>query len=131
MASRNSTLSQAIRTGGRFYFDNPNLDQVLAMLLTLSGEVWVLRERLAALESVAERKQLVGVGELDSHSFSDAEEAQLSALRKEFLASLFGVLETPRPLEGRSASKRLGTKRAARKRAAAGPKRVKTRKRSR
>jgi len=94
---KKDSLSHAIRDGGRFYFDNPGVDQVLAMVLTLSGQLWAMRERLAALESLLARKGAIATGEVESHDFTDAEELELAALRKELLASLFGILEVQAP----------------------------------
>jgi hypothetical protein len=95
---KKDSLSHAIRDGGRFYFDNPTVDQLLAMVLTLSGQLWAMRERLAALESVLAHKGTVATGEVEGHDFTDAEELELAALRKELLASLFGILEVQAPI---------------------------------
>ena len=68
------------------------------MVLTLSGQLWAARERLAALESLLIRKGAIATGEVESHDFTDAEELELAALRKELLASLFGILEVQVPV---------------------------------
>jgi hypothetical protein len=115
---KKASLSHAIRDGGRFYFDNPTVDQVLAMVLTLSGQLWAARERLAALESLLGRKGAIATGEVESHDFTDAEELELAALRKELLASLFGILEVQMPAPvaraPRPDTRRQGTRAASR-----------------
>lgn len=114
---KKDSLSHAIRDGGRFYFDDPTVGQVLAMVLTLSGQLWAARERLAALESLLTRKGVVATGETEAHEFTDAEELELAALRKELLASLFGILEAPAPAARPSpagAGARRGTRAASR-----------------
>jgi hypothetical protein len=67
------------------------------MLLTLSSEVWSLRERLAAWEAVASRQGLLPQGAVDRCEFTADEEARLLEQRRDFMASLFSVLEMPSP----------------------------------
>jgi hypothetical protein len=55
--------------------------------------VWTLRERLAALEAIQVRQGSLAAGEVDAHDFSPEDEAHLAALRKEFIDSLFRVLQ--------------------------------------
>lgn len=75
----------------------PGTDRVLAMLLTLSGEVWALRERLAAWEAVAARHGLGQDLDVNDYEFTPAQEARLAEQRREFLENLFRALEaTPR-----------------------------------
>jgi hypothetical protein len=63
------------------------------MVVVLGGEVWTLRERLAALEAIQVRQGSLAAGEVDAHDFSPEDEAHLAALRKEFIDSLFRVLQ--------------------------------------
>jgi DNA-binding PadR family transcriptional regulator len=77
------------------FSNQPGTDRVLAMLLTLSGEVWALRERLAAWEAVAEQRGLGGELDVNGYQFTPAQEARLAEQRKEFLENLFRALEAP------------------------------------
>jgi hypothetical protein len=81
----------------RLVFDDPASDALLAMLLTLSSEVWSLRERLAAWEAVASRQGLLPHGAVDRCEFTAEQEARLLEQRRDFMASLFSVLEMPSP----------------------------------
>ena len=75
------------------FSNQPGTDRVLAMLLTLSGEVWALRERLAAWEAVAAQGGLGQSIDVNGYQFTPAQEAQLAEQRREFLANLFRALE--------------------------------------
>lgn len=86
------------------FFDAPSVDQLLAMLLTLSGEVWALRERLMALEAIASRQGVALPAEIEKYEFTEEEEARVAGFRREFLASLFGTLTT-HPAKGDTAKK--------------------------
>lgn len=98
----------------RLYFSDSAADKLLAMLLTLSSEVWSMRERLAAWEAIALRKGMLLDKELDAYEFTTDEQTALAEQRREFVASLFRMLEEPStktPRRRRSGSKRKPRKR--------------------
>ncbi len=73
------------------------------MVVTLSSEVWALRERLAALEAVQVRKGALSAGEIDGYEFTPDQEDVLAGDRKEFIDSLFRALqEAPAPARSRA-----------------------------
>lgn len=108
-----TTRLQGART---FYFDRPSVDQLLAMVLTLSGEVWALRERVLTIEALLHRKGIVSPEELDSYEFSDSEEALVAELRRELLSSLFALLERRRAAGGASRKSPSTARKASKKR---------------
>ncbi|MEZ5500453.1 MAG: hypothetical protein R3E77_13635 [Steroidobacteraceae bacterium] len=85
-------LARNIRGGRPFFFADPAVDKLLNMTVTLASEVWVLRERLAALEAIGVEQGSLAAGAVDSYEFDAAAEARLGALRKEFIDSLFRIL---------------------------------------
>lgn len=97
----------------RLYFNDAAPDKLLAMLLTLSSEVWALRERLAAWEAIAMRKGVLLAKELDAYDFTTDEQAALAEQRRDFVASLFSMLEEPSTRPRRAP--RRGAKRKPRK----------------
>lgn len=86
-------MRRTIRGGRPYFFDDPAIDKVLNMVVVLGSEVWTLRERLAALEAIQVRQGSLASGELDAHDFSPEDEARLAGERKEFIDSLFRVLQ--------------------------------------
>jgi hypothetical protein len=96
------------------FSNQPGTDRVLAMLLTLSGEVWALRERLAAWEAVAEQHGLARELDVSGYQFTPAQEARLAEERREFLGNLFRALEAPAPASVTRRKRRV-SKAAARK----------------
>jgi hypothetical protein len=86
-------MRRTIRGGRPYFFDDPAIDKVLNMVVVLAGEVWTLRERLAAMEALQVRQGGLGAGELDAFDFGPEDEARLAGLRKEFIDSLFRVLQ--------------------------------------
>ena len=86
-------MRRTIRGGRPYFFDDPAIDKILNMVVVLGSEVWTLRERLAALEAIQIRQGSLASGELDAHEFSPDDEARLAGERKEFIDSLFRVLQ--------------------------------------
>jgi hypothetical protein len=96
-------LRRAKRGGEPLFFADPASDTILSMVVTLSSEVWALRERLAALEAVQVRKGALSAGEIDGYEFTPDQEDVLAADRKEFIDSLFRALnEGPAPAMARA-----------------------------
>lgn len=86
-------MRRTIRGGRPYFFDDPAVDKILNMVVVLGSEVWTLRERLAALEAIQIRQGSLASGEIDAHDFSPEDEARLAGERKEFIDSLFRVLQ--------------------------------------
>lgn len=97
MPRKKNSPRPSIRNGRRLYFDDPAVDKVLAMLLTLASEVWGLRERMAALEAVAAERGMPLEQEVERYEFSDAQMAKLAELRNAFVGELFRILNEPGP----------------------------------
>lgn len=91
--SRRKALPRTVRGGRQTFFDDPAVDKLVAMVLALSGEVWVLRERLAAVEGVAAAAGTFTTADVERYAFSPEEAQQLGLLRREFLGNLFRVLD--------------------------------------
>jgi hypothetical protein len=86
-------LRRTIRGGRAFFFSDPAIDKILNMMVTLAGEVWALRERLAAMEAIGVRQGSLSATEVDDYEFSPEQDERLAGARKEFIESLFRVLE--------------------------------------
>jgi hypothetical protein len=86
-------LRRTIRGGRPFFFDDPAIDKVLNMVVTLAGEVWALRERLAAMEGIGVRQGSLSATEVDDYEFTPEQDQRLAGQRKEFIESLFRVLQ--------------------------------------
>lgn len=59
-------LDGAVRGGRNAFFKDPDVDRLLAMLLQMVNEHWVLNERVRALESLLEQHGVLGKGELEA-----------------------------------------------------------------
>lgn len=91
--SSRQTMRRTIRGGRSYFFGDPAIDKVLNMVVVLGSEVWTLRERLAAMEAIQIKRRQLKSGEIDQFEFSAEDEARLASERKEFIDSLFRILQ--------------------------------------
>jgi len=75
------------------YFDDPDIDRVLAITLSVAGEVAVVAERLDTMQRVLERKGVLEAGELEGFEPSeDVREARL-AWHRAFIARVLRAVD--------------------------------------
>ncbi|HEY9847097.1 MAG TPA: hypothetical protein V6D03_12995 [Candidatus Caenarcaniphilales bacterium] len=74
------------------YFENPQIDQLLAIVMALAGEVSVLRERLDTVERLAEAKGLFNLREIEAYCPSDLVTEERDQQRSAYLARILRVV---------------------------------------
>ena len=74
------------------FLDHPTVDKVMKVVLALARETYVLRDRLALIESVMDEKGVVTRADLDAHKPQDAEREQMNQAAHEFIASILGPI---------------------------------------
>ena len=83
--------------GGRpRFFADSAVDRLVSVILQLTSEVWVLTERLANLEQLAQRKGHLTVEEIRSFKPDLAETQARDVARDRFVRSVLGPLREPR-----------------------------------
>lgn len=71
------------------------------MVLELATELWVLRERVFVIEAVAAEHGLPLKSAVESYTLTDAQRAELAAMRGEMMNQLFRTLnQNHRPVGG-------------------------------
>lgn len=75
------------------YLDNPHNDKLLAMLMTLAGEVSVLRERLDTIERIAEAKGLISSEEIETYEPDEQVTQEREQWRESYIARLLQVVQ--------------------------------------
>ena len=84
------------------YFDDPDNDKLLAIVMALAGEVSVLRERLDTIERVARMKALWQLEDVEAYVPDEAVAAERDTWRAEYLARLLRIVHH----EGESVDRR-------------------------
>ena len=70
------------------FFDSDAVDQLMTMVLELAAEQWVLRERVFVMEKAAETLGLKLTAAVETYRLSDAERAELAAMRKTLIENM-------------------------------------------
>ena len=87
------------------YFDDPNMDQIHAIIIALATEVSVLTDRFDTLERVLEEKGSVTRSDIESWEPDETAWAERREKREQLIRRLFRtVRETRTVLEGRNES---------------------------
>ena len=73
------------------YLDADNVDDLGRMVSALLSELWIMRDRMAILESLLERANVLNAEQIDNHAFTPAEELELEKLRDRIVASVVGA----------------------------------------
>jgi hypothetical protein len=74
------------------FFDNPAVDNLIAVTLELGAELWLQRERTRVLERLLAERGLVAQALIDGYQPSDEEAARARAERDAFVNRIFGAL---------------------------------------
>lgn len=74
------------------YFDEPQLDKLLAIVMALAGEVSVLRERLDTLERLAQAKGILSIEEIEAYQPDEQTAGEREQWRADYIARVLRVV---------------------------------------
>jgi len=86
-------LKRKARGERPYFFADPNVDKVIAMVMGLAGEVAVMRDRLDTLERLLERTGGLQRAEIEQYRPDARVTAERSAWREAFLAEVLRIVE--------------------------------------
>lgn len=75
------------------YFSDPATDRLLGMLMTLIGEVSVLRDRLDSVERLIEKGGVLRREDIDNFLPDEQAEAEREATRRRYIARVMRVVQ--------------------------------------
>jgi len=90
---RNATLLRTAKGKKPQYFQDPAVDKLLAMVLTLTQELSVTRDRVDTLERLIEQHGLFDQADLDKFELSDEAMAARSRSRSACIARVLKVIQ--------------------------------------
>ena len=76
------------------FFDDPNIDKLMAMVMALTTEVSVLRDRLDTHERLAAKKEWADHEAIEAYQMDDIADAYRTQARSEFIARVLRILQT-------------------------------------
>lgn len=74
------------------FFTDPAIDKLTQSVLQLASEVWVLNERFAALQSIADAKGVITKDDLATFQPAGVDDEALAAARGAFIRRVLGPL---------------------------------------
>ncbi|MCB2108017.1 MAG: hypothetical protein KDE14_09970 [Rhodobacteraceae bacterium] len=74
------------------FFDAQGVDELVSICMMLAQELWVVKERLATVECVAEKKGIVLGDEIEDHEFTPDQRAAIDDEKKAYLDRVFFTL---------------------------------------
>ncbi|MCC7413761.1 MAG: hypothetical protein IT495_19260 [Gammaproteobacteria bacterium] len=92
--SGNVRLARRARGERPYFFDDPNVDRVVAMVMGLAGEVAVMRERLDTVERLLEKAGTLRRRDIDAYEPGRKVAAARAAWRETFLGEVLRIVET-------------------------------------
>jgi len=75
------------------YLENPQVDKLLAMVMALTGEVSVLRDRLDTIERLLEVKGILSASEIEGYQPDDKVINEREKWRGEYIARVLRVVQ--------------------------------------
>ena len=96
--SEKPTLKRKARGERPYFFADPSVDKLLAMLMGLAGEVSVLRDRLDTVERLAEQNRLFTREEIENYTPDEAALKERAERREIFLGEVTRIIHAE--LEG-------------------------------
>lgn len=74
-------------------FNDPAIDTLLAIVLSLGNEVWVMRDRMRVIEKMLEEKGTISRADIEAYKSTPEEEEEIRKDNDAFMARLFRVFE--------------------------------------
>jgi len=75
-------------------FDDPAIDTLLSIVLSLGNEVYVLRDRVRVIEKMLDAKGAISRADIEAYKPTPEEEEEIRKDRDEFMARFFRVFES-------------------------------------
>ena len=69
-------------------FEDPAVDRLLAMVMTLASDLWVHKDRLFVLEAMLADQGILSPGSLDRYELKEADAQRLAAARQAYVKAL-------------------------------------------
>lgn len=85
-------LRYSVRGKDTRFFSGEGVDELVAISMTLAQELWVVKERLAAYETLATKKKIFTTKEIEGFTFTPAQRAKMDAESQAFIDRVFFTL---------------------------------------
>ena len=76
-----------------YFFDDPNIDKLLAMIMALAGEVSVIRERMDTHERLAQKKKWATHEAMEDYEPDEITEAFRAQWRADYIGRILRIIQ--------------------------------------
>ena len=76
-----------------YFFDDPNIDKLLAMIMALAGEVSVIRERMDTHERLAQKKKWATHEAIEDYEPDEITEAFRAQWRADYIGRILRIIQ--------------------------------------
>jgi len=76
-----------------YFFEDPNIDKVIGMVMGLAGEVSVMHDRQDTVERLLEEKGLLSRAEIERYKVTPKVAAERAEWRERFLSEVLRIVE--------------------------------------
>lgn len=90
--SDNHSLPRKAKGERPFFFDNPDVDKLLAMLMGLAGEVSVMRDRMDTIEHLAADRGLFNTVDIEAYKPTPEVLQQRATRRQDMLGEITRIV---------------------------------------
>lgn len=73
------------------YLNEDNVDDLGRMVTALLSELWIMRDRMAVLETLLQKSGALDADAIENFSYTPAQEAEVEKLRDRMVASVVGA----------------------------------------
>jgi hypothetical protein len=94
MSEENLALPRGIRGRRPHFFENPETDVLMSVVLAMAGELSVLYDRVDAMQRLMDAKGVLAEQELEGFEPTSEQAAQRSTRRQEYMQRLFRVVRS-------------------------------------
>ena len=94
MSGEDITLPRGIRGRRPHFFENPETDVLMSIVLAMAGELSVLYDRVDAMQRLMDAKGVLGEAELEAFRPTPEQEAAREARRQAYMQRLFRVVRS-------------------------------------
>lgn len=86
------SLRHSVKGKRMRFFDAQGVDEMVSICMGLAQEMWVIKERQAALEAIAAEKGVVLPDDVENHTFTAEQRAALDTEKQGFIDRIFFTL---------------------------------------
>ncbi len=92
MSDKEKKLRYSVRGKKSRFFESDGVDELVSICMSITQELWVVKEELATIKNLTLKKGLMTKKELDNYKFTTKQKEDLNNENKDFIDRIFFTL---------------------------------------